>query len=163
VKTTDRVFSFSFRKILESEIQLIVSVLFCRNMERKSRTLLILCLAYAIWHTAGQWTNTLLTFLHWGTAPPMNVLQISYVQAFGSCCNAIGALILGQVFNNKMTYVLYNFRSSTQLAVRPCLLCPQFSQVSTMHAYLILEPFTPFYWCKSFELAIISTQVLKCI
>ena len=38
-----------------------------------------------------------MSFLHWDANPPMDVLQVAYVQAFGSLCNAAGAFLLGQV------------------------------------------------------------------
>jgi len=65
--------------------------------KQKQRTLFLLCLSYGVWHTASQWTTTLVSFLHWDARPPLDVLQISYVQAAGSVCNALGALMLGQV------------------------------------------------------------------
>ena len=70
-----------------------------KMMKRKSHTLLLLCMCYGLWHTASQWNSTLLSFLHWDTRPPINVLQVAYVQAFGSLCNAMGAFVLGQVRN----------------------------------------------------------------
>lgn len=70
---------------------------FFATMEKKQRIVVMLCLAYGIWHVSTQWTATLLSFLHWDTTTVMTIVQIGYIQAFGSFCNAIGAFFFGQV------------------------------------------------------------------
>ncbi|KAJ1361079.1 hypothetical protein KIN20_020256 [Parelaphostrongylus tenuis] len=57
----------------------------------------VLCLIFGIWHMATQWTTTLLSFLQWDTTEVMTIIDLGYIQAFGSVCNAIGALAFGQM------------------------------------------------------------------
>ncbi|MFH4978502.1 hypothetical protein AB6A40_005211 [Gnathostoma spinigerum] len=66
-------------------------------MERKQKTLLILCAIFGIWNVGTQWTTTLLSFLQWDTIQVMTIVDIGYIQSFGSFCNAIGALAVGQL------------------------------------------------------------------
>uniref|UniRef100_A0A915Q7C5 Major facilitator superfamily (MFS) profile domain-containing protein n=1 Tax=Setaria digitata TaxID=48799 RepID=A0A915Q7C5_9BILA len=66
-------------------------------MDRNQRILLFLCIIYGIWNTGTQWTTTLLSFLQWDTIHVMTIVDIGYIQSFGSFCNAIGALAVGQL------------------------------------------------------------------
>ncbi|VDN02753.1 unnamed protein product [Thelazia callipaeda] len=66
-------------------------------MERNQRILLILCVVYGLWNNGSQWTTTLLSFLQWDTIHVMSIVDIGYIQSFGSFCNAIGALAAGQI------------------------------------------------------------------
>ncbi|KHN89077.1 hypothetical protein Tcan_15389 [Toxocara canis] len=66
-------------------------------MERKQRVLLILCFIFGLWNMGTQWTTTLLSFLQWDTIHVMTIVDIGYIQSFGSFCNAIGALAIGQL------------------------------------------------------------------
>jgi hypothetical protein len=70
------------------------------SMEKKHRVLGILALIYGIWHFFTNWTTTLLSFLQWDTAEPLTIIDLAYIQAFGSLCNAIGSLAIGQVVWN---------------------------------------------------------------
>lgn len=49
-------------------------------MERKQKTLIILCLIYGIWHFFTNWTTTLLSFLQWDTAEPLSIVDLAYIQ-----------------------------------------------------------------------------------
>uniref|UniRef100_A0A0M3HQJ0 MFS domain-containing protein n=1 Tax=Ascaris lumbricoides TaxID=6252 RepID=A0A0M3HQJ0_ASCLU len=66
-------------------------------MQKKQRVLLILCVIFGIWNMGTQWTTTLLSFLQWDTIHVMTIVDIGYIQSFGSFCNAIGALAIGQL------------------------------------------------------------------
>ncbi|CAI5437815.1 unnamed protein product [Caenorhabditis angaria] len=67
------------------------------SFEKKQRVMLILCLIFGLWHFATQWTTTLLSFLQWDTEEVMTITDLGYIQAFGSLCNAVGALAAGQL------------------------------------------------------------------
>ncbi|CAG9538023.1 unnamed protein product [Cercopithifilaria johnstoni] len=66
-------------------------------MERNQRILLLICIIYGLWNIGTQWTTTLLSFLQWDTIHVMTIVDIGYIQSFGSFCNAIGALVVGQI------------------------------------------------------------------
>ncbi|KAE9416265.1 hypothetical protein Angca_000912 [Angiostrongylus cantonensis] len=66
-------------------------------LEKQQRVLFVLCLIFGLWHIATQWTTTLLSFLQWDTTEVMTIVDLGYIQAFGSVCNAIGALAFGQM------------------------------------------------------------------
>ncbi|VDK44428.1 unnamed protein product [Anisakis simplex] len=66
-------------------------------MEKKQRILLSLCFIFGLWNLGTQWTTTLLSFLQWDTIHVMTIVDIGYIQSFGSFCNAIGALAIGQL------------------------------------------------------------------
>ncbi|XGW25076.1 hypothetical protein V3C99_006472 [Haemonchus contortus] len=66
-------------------------------LEKRQRVMLILCLIFFLWHMGTQWTTTLLSFLQWDTTEVMTIVDLGYIQAFGSVCNAIGALAFGQM------------------------------------------------------------------
>lgn len=66
-------------------------------LEKQHRVMLVLCLIFGLWHMGTQWTTTLLSFLQWDTTEVMTIVDLGYIQAFGSVCNAIGALAFGQV------------------------------------------------------------------
>ncbi|CAJ0592870.1 unnamed protein product [Cylicocyclus nassatus] len=67
------------------------------TIEKRQRVMLVLCLIFGIWHMGTQWTTTLLSFLQWDTVEVMTIVDLGYIQAFGSVCNAIGALAFGQM------------------------------------------------------------------
>jgi hypothetical protein len=86
------------------------------RLEKKQRVIGILCLIYGIWHFGTNWTTTLLSFLQWDTTDVLSIVDLAYIQggnweisekttnemafsptAFGSLCNAIGSLAIGQV------------------------------------------------------------------
>ncbi|CAJ0964079.1 unnamed protein product, partial [Mesorhabditis belari] len=67
------------------------------SLERKQKVMLVLCLIFGIWHVGTQWTTTLLSFLQWDTDEVMTIVDLGYIQAFGSLCNAAGALAFGQI------------------------------------------------------------------
>ncbi|CAI2321673.1 unnamed protein product [Caenorhabditis sp. 36 PRJEB53466] len=67
------------------------------SFERKQKVMFVLCLIFGLWHFATQWTTTLLSFLQWDTEEVMTITDLGYIQAFGSLCNAIGALAAGQL------------------------------------------------------------------
>jgi MFS family permease len=67
------------------------------SFDRKKRVLTVLCIIYGLWHLGTQWTTTLLSFLQWDTTEVLTIVDLGYVQAFGSFCNAIGALAIGQM------------------------------------------------------------------
>ena len=67
------------------------------GMDRKQKVMAVLCLIFGLWHLGTQWTTTLLSFLQWDTAEVMTIVDLGYIQAFGSLCNAFGALMIGQV------------------------------------------------------------------
>ncbi|KAK0429398.1 hypothetical protein QR680_011359 [Steinernema hermaphroditum] len=64
---------------------------------KKQRVMLVLCLIYGIWQMGTQWTSTLVSFLQWDTIHVMTIVDIGYIQSFGSLCNAVGALWIGQI------------------------------------------------------------------
>jgi len=66
-------------------------------LDKKQRVLAILCLIFGIWHLGTQWTTTLLSFLQWDTTEVLTIVDLGYIQAFGSLCNAVGALAIGQM------------------------------------------------------------------
>lgn len=66
-------------------------------MDRKQKVISILCVIFGIWHFATNWTTTLLSFLQWDTVEVLSIIDLAYIQAFGSICNAFGALVIGQV------------------------------------------------------------------
>ncbi|KAI1717990.1 major facilitator superfamily domain-containing protein [Ditylenchus destructor] len=49
----------------------------------------VLCLIYGVWHFGTNWTTTLLSFLQWDTVEVLTIVDLAYIQAFGSLCNAI--------------------------------------------------------------------------
>jgi len=65
--------------------------------DKKHKILTILCLIYGIWHFFTNWTTTLLSFLQWDTIEPLTIVDLAYIQAIGSLCNAIGSLAIGQM------------------------------------------------------------------
>ncbi|EPB75908.1 transporter, major facilitator family protein [Ancylostoma ceylanicum] len=67
------------------------------SLEKQQRVMLVLCLIFGLWHMGTQWTTTLLSFLQWDTVEVMTIVDLGYIQAFGSVCNAIGALAFGQM------------------------------------------------------------------
>ncbi|VDL72193.1 unnamed protein product [Nippostrongylus brasiliensis] len=67
------------------------------TLEKQHRVMLVLCLIFGLWHMGTQWTTTLLSFLQWDTTEVMTIVDLGYIQAFGSVCNAIGALAFGQM------------------------------------------------------------------
>ncbi|CAI4222423.1 unnamed protein product [Auanema sp. JU1783] len=67
------------------------------GMEKKQKVMLVLCLIFGLWHMGTQWTTTLLSFLQWDTTEVMTIVDLGYIQAFGSLCNAAGALAFGQM------------------------------------------------------------------
>lgn len=67
------------------------------GMDRKQKVMAVLCLIFGLWHLGTQWTTTLLSFLQWDTTEVMTIVDLGYIQAFGSLCNALGALMIGQV------------------------------------------------------------------
>lgn len=67
------------------------------SLEKKQKVMFTLCLVFGLWHFATQWTTTLLSFLQWDTEEVMTITDLGYIQAFGSLCNAFGALAAGQL------------------------------------------------------------------
>ena len=67
------------------------------GFDKKQRILAILCLIYGTWHFGTNWTTTLLSFLQWDTVETLTIIDLAYIQAFGSLCNAMGSLAIGQV------------------------------------------------------------------
>ncbi|KAH7699273.1 Protein Y71G12B.25 [Aphelenchoides avenae] len=66
------------------------------SLDRKQRALSSLCVIFGIWHFGTNWTTTLISFLQWDTIEILTIVDLSYIQAFGSFCNALGALAIGQ-------------------------------------------------------------------
>ncbi|KAK6019915.1 hypothetical protein OSTOST_14440 [Ostertagia ostertagi] len=66
------------------------------GLEKQQRVMLVLCLIFGLWHLGTQWTTTLLSFLQWDTTEVMTIVDLGYIQAFGSVCNAVGAFGFGQ-------------------------------------------------------------------
>lgn len=66
-------------------------------MDRKKQVMSVLCLIFGLWSFGTNWTTTLLSFLQWDTVEVMSIVDLSYIQAFGSFCNAFGALLIGQI------------------------------------------------------------------
>uniref|UniRef100_A0A914I6G5 Major facilitator superfamily (MFS) profile domain-containing protein n=1 Tax=Globodera rostochiensis TaxID=31243 RepID=A0A914I6G5_GLORO len=67
------------------------------NFDKKHKILGVLCLIYGIWHFGTNWTTTLVSFLQWDTIEVLSIVDLSYIQAFGSLCNAFGSLAIGQM------------------------------------------------------------------
>lgn len=67
------------------------------QLDKKRRVMVILCLIYGLWHLGTQWTTTLLSFIQWDTVEVLTIVDLGYIQSFGSLMNAIGALAIGQV------------------------------------------------------------------
>ncbi|PAV80401.1 hypothetical protein WR25_03566 [Diploscapter pachys] len=67
------------------------------SLDRKQRVMLVLGAIFCLWHLGTQWTTTLLSFLQWDTAEVMTIVDLGYIQAFGSIANALGALVFGQI------------------------------------------------------------------
>lgn len=67
------------------------------TLDKKQRVLAVLCVIYGLWHLGTQWTTTLLSFLQWDTTEVLSIVDLGYIQAFGSLCNAFGALAIGQM------------------------------------------------------------------
>ncbi|GMT26497.1 hypothetical protein PFISCL1PPCAC_17794, partial [Pristionchus fissidentatus] len=65
--------------------------------DRKQQVMYVLMLIFFLWHMGTQWTTTLLSFLQWDTDEVMTIVDLGYIQAFGSLMNAIGALVFGQI------------------------------------------------------------------
>ncbi|VDN24693.1 unnamed protein product [Gongylonema pulchrum] len=80
-------------------------------MERNQRVLLILCAIYGLWNIGTQWTTTLLSFLQWDTIHVMTIVDIGYIQSFGSFCNAFGALAVGQLADTTGPKTMFLFAS----------------------------------------------------
>jgi MFS family permease len=67
------------------------------QMDRKKRVISVLCFVFGFWHFGTNWTTTLVSFLQWDTVEVLTIVDLAYIQAFGSLCNAIGALAFGQL------------------------------------------------------------------
>lgn len=67
------------------------------SLDRKQKVMAIICLIYGIWNFGTNWTTTLLSFLQWDTIEVLSIVDLAYIQAFGSLCNAVGSLAFGQV------------------------------------------------------------------
>lgn len=78
-------------------------------MEKKHRVLLILCVIFGLWNMGTQWTTTLLSFLQWDTIQIMTIVDIGYIQSFGSFCNALGALAVGQLADSMGPKTMFLF------------------------------------------------------
>uniref|UniRef100_A0A8R1TIL0 MFS domain-containing protein n=2 Tax=Onchocerca TaxID=6281 RepID=A0A8R1TIL0_ONCVO len=80
-------------------------------MIRNQRILLSLCVIFGLWNIGTQWTTTLLSFLQWDTVHMMTIVDIGYIQSFGSFCNAVGALIIGQIADTTGPKTMFLFSS----------------------------------------------------
>lgn len=78
-------------------------------MEKKQKILYTLCLIFGIWHFGTQWTTTLLSFLQWDTTEVMSIVDLGYIQSFGSLMNVIGALALGQMTDSTGPKTIFIF------------------------------------------------------
>lgn len=72
--------------------------------DKKHKILGILCLIYGIWHFGTNWTTTLVSFLQWDTIEVLSIVDLSYIQAFGSLCNALGSLAIGQAISSNLQF-----------------------------------------------------------
>ncbi|KAI6182450.1 Membrane transporter [Aphelenchoides bicaudatus] len=78
-------------------------------MDRKKQVLTILWVIYGLWNFGTHWTTTLLSFLQWDTVEVMSIIDLAYIQAFGSLCNALGALLIGQLTDSIGPKVMFMF------------------------------------------------------
>uniref|UniRef100_A0A1I8C3B9 MFS domain-containing protein n=1 Tax=Meloidogyne hapla TaxID=6305 RepID=A0A1I8C3B9_MELHA len=67
------------------------------HFDKNQRAIGVLCLIYGIWHFGTNWTTTLISFLQWDTTESLSIVDLAYIQAFGSLCNAVGSLAIGQI------------------------------------------------------------------
>jgi len=79
------------------------------GLDKKQRAIAILCLIYGIWHFGTNWTTTLLSFLQWDTVETLTIVDLAYIQAFGSLCNAIGSLAIGQMTDSTGPKAMFIF------------------------------------------------------
>ncbi|GMR52293.1 hypothetical protein PMAYCL1PPCAC_22488 [Pristionchus mayeri] len=66
-------------------------------LDKKQQVMFVLMLIFFLWHMGTQWTTTLLSFLQWDTDEVMTIVDLGYIQAFGSLMNAVGSLVFGQI------------------------------------------------------------------
>ncbi|CAD5206485.1 unnamed protein product [Bursaphelenchus okinawaensis] len=66
-------------------------------MDRRQKVMFVLCIIFGLWSFGTNWTTTLLSFLQWDTTEVLSIVDLAYIQAFGSLCNAVGALVIGQM------------------------------------------------------------------
>jgi MFS family permease len=78
-------------------------------MDKKKQVLTILWIIYGLWNFGTHWTTTLLSFLQWDTVEVMSIIDLAYIQAFGSLCNALGALFIGQLTDSIGPKVMFLF------------------------------------------------------
>ncbi|KAI6207475.1 hypothetical protein M3Y96_00012800 [Aphelenchoides besseyi] len=79
------------------------------TMDRKQKVLTVLWFIFGIWHFGTHWTTTLLSFLQWDTTEVMTIVDLAYIQAFGSLCNALGALFIGQLTDSIGPKIMFIF------------------------------------------------------
>lgn len=77
--------------------------------EKKQKVIGLLCVIYGIWHFGTNWTTTLLSFLQWDTIEVLSIVDLAYIQAFGSLCNALGALAIGQMTDSIGPKIMFLF------------------------------------------------------
>ncbi|CAD6184338.1 unnamed protein product [Caenorhabditis auriculariae] len=96
--------------------------------------MLVLCLIFGLWHFGTQWTTTLLSFLQWDTVEVMTITDLGYIQAFGSLCNAVGALAFGQMADSMGAKSMFML-SATFTAVYYCGI----SMAKTWYTFFFLQ------------------------
>nr|CAD2198878.1 unnamed protein product [Meloidogyne enterolobii] len=77
--------------------------------DKNQRAVGILCLIYGIWHFGTNWTTTLISFLQWDTTETLSIVDLAYIQAFGSLCNAVGSLAIGQMTDSIGPKIMFLF------------------------------------------------------
>uniref|UniRef100_A0AC35TQ59 MFS domain-containing protein n=1 Tax=Rhabditophanes sp. KR3021 TaxID=114890 RepID=A0AC35TQ59_9BILA len=81
------------------------------EIDKKKKTLFILCVIFGIWHVGTQHTTTLISYLQWETTVPLTIVDLGYIQSFGALMNAVGALILGQLTDTTGPKTIFIFAS----------------------------------------------------
>ncbi|CAK5012999.1 unnamed protein product [Meloidogyne enterolobii] len=79
------------------------------HFDKNQRAVGILCLIYGIWHFGTNWTTTLISFLQWDTTETLSIVDLAYIQAFGSLCNAVGSLAIGQMTDSIGPKIMFLF------------------------------------------------------
>lgn len=79
------------------------------HFDKNQRAIGVLCLIYGIWHFGTNWTTTLISFLQWDTTESLSIVDLAYIQAFGSLCNAVGSLAIGQMTDSIGPKIMFLF------------------------------------------------------
>lgn len=105
-------------------------------MEKKWKNILYLCLAFLVWHTGIQWSGMLLPFLQWDSDPPMDMVDVGILHAFGALMNMLGAFLMGQLIDNYGIRLCFVICTISTALYYVCL-----GKAASFNAFLIAQIF----------------------